>query len=283
MHPWNNPITLTRAWCVFEMYASVHTKSRFDIALAPVELKHIRLALRKDPRIFQKTLETIRSEDSCATKEEDLGAIRQSIRDTVGFGVLDNLIRSLLVKWIVNRELLTDMEEAAVFYQQIGDYEVAEKIHLECLAKKESPPGRDDLDTLILKERLAEVHCAQKRYAKAESLVWDCFKGRDKLVGRDDPEITRSLRDLFNIYVLLRMGFDGSLDMAERKIDPDIEAEDTAQAEAPQKGFVRLVKLNWELEALYKRQLRYYNLQAASKTVRKSGGKISATSAAWWD
>jgi hypothetical protein len=29
MEPYDDPITLTRAWCVFEVYACIHTKSRF--------------------------------------------------------------------------------------------------------------------------------------------------------------------------------------------------------------------------------------------------------------
>jgi len=31
--PWDDPIPLTRAWCLWELYCTVQTSSRFDIAM----------------------------------------------------------------------------------------------------------------------------------------------------------------------------------------------------------------------------------------------------------
>ncbi|KAJ3356664.1 Kinesin light chain 3 [Entophlyctis luteolus] len=35
--PWNNPVTLTRAWCTFELFATKKTDSVFHVALTPAE------------------------------------------------------------------------------------------------------------------------------------------------------------------------------------------------------------------------------------------------------
>ncbi len=34
MAPWNDPIPLTRGWCLFELYCTAITNSRFDVAMS---------------------------------------------------------------------------------------------------------------------------------------------------------------------------------------------------------------------------------------------------------
>ena len=32
--PWDKPVTLTRAWCLFELYCTVLTDSRLEVAMS---------------------------------------------------------------------------------------------------------------------------------------------------------------------------------------------------------------------------------------------------------
>ena len=32
--PWNDPISLTRAWCLFELYCTATTDSKFEVAMS---------------------------------------------------------------------------------------------------------------------------------------------------------------------------------------------------------------------------------------------------------
>ena len=32
--PWNNPVPLTRGWCIWELYSTITTSSEFDVALS---------------------------------------------------------------------------------------------------------------------------------------------------------------------------------------------------------------------------------------------------------
>jgi hypothetical protein len=34
MAPWNNPIPLTRGWCIFELYCTTITNSKFEVAMS---------------------------------------------------------------------------------------------------------------------------------------------------------------------------------------------------------------------------------------------------------
>jgi hypothetical protein len=33
--PWTNPVTLTRAWCILELFACCNSRSRFELAIPP--------------------------------------------------------------------------------------------------------------------------------------------------------------------------------------------------------------------------------------------------------
>ncbi len=39
MTPWDNPVSLTRAWCLVELYACRSSGSRFDVALLQRQLE----------------------------------------------------------------------------------------------------------------------------------------------------------------------------------------------------------------------------------------------------
>jgi hypothetical protein len=52
LSPWNNPVPLTRAWCVFELYACESSGSSFDIATTRSERQHFLDDLNADPIAF---------------------------------------------------------------------------------------------------------------------------------------------------------------------------------------------------------------------------------------
>ena len=52
LSPWNNPVPLTRAWCVFELYACESSGSSFDIAMTRSERQHFLDDLNADPIAF---------------------------------------------------------------------------------------------------------------------------------------------------------------------------------------------------------------------------------------
>jgi photosystem II stability/assembly factor-like uncharacterized protein len=37
LSPWNKPTTLTRAWCLWELYCTVETGAAFSVCLGPAE------------------------------------------------------------------------------------------------------------------------------------------------------------------------------------------------------------------------------------------------------
>ena len=52
LSPWGNPIPLTRAWCLFELFCSADTKSRFEIAMTPTETENFLRDMSRNPTLF---------------------------------------------------------------------------------------------------------------------------------------------------------------------------------------------------------------------------------------
>ncbi|CAK4776433.1 unnamed protein product, partial [Aphanomyces euteiches] len=92
MSPWNDPITLMRTWCVFEVYASIVENARFEIAMGKSQRESFLLDMQSEESAFTKMLGTIKSEKSQTTVPSDRDNIFKLIQDEVGFTKLDRMV-----------------------------------------------------------------------------------------------------------------------------------------------------------------------------------------------
>ncbi|KAF0735481.1 hypothetical protein Ae201684_008048 [Aphanomyces euteiches] len=100
MSPWNNPTTLTRTWCVFEVYASIVENARFEIAMGRSQKASFLHDIQNDGAFIQM-LATIHSEKSQTTIPSDRDNIFKLIRKEVGFQKLDRMVFEALEKWML--------------------------------------------------------------------------------------------------------------------------------------------------------------------------------------
>ncbi|KAJ3278973.1 Kinesin light chain 3, partial [Borealophlyctis nickersoniae] len=215
LHPWNNPITLGRAWCVFELYACTNTESHFAIALPPRHTSEFRTSLRDNPEEFYNMLATINSAKSDAFKASDRDAIHEAIRKTVGFSALDRMVLSVLSNWMVStlqaHILLTEKAGdevehaewlsslARLFFDQ-GRYEDAEPLYVKSLERFRLVLGEDHPDTLNSVNDLAVLYKRQGKYEKAEPLLVDGVERARRLLGEDHPHTISYLNNLAMLY-----------------------------------------------------------------------------------
>jgi hypothetical protein len=75
--PWTNPITLSRAWCILELFACINSRSEFQVAMPPREYQSIFDVDLNDN--FLKMLSKVQCEASECSRDED----RARIFDTV--------------------------------------------------------------------------------------------------------------------------------------------------------------------------------------------------------
>ena len=102
--PWNHPI---RSWCIFEVYSTLHTGSKFDIAIGEDDEKQFLndILTAKDDNdamsVMNRLFSTIRAENSQCTSDEDQSRIFQVIRDKVRFEEIDKMVLDACVKRLI--------------------------------------------------------------------------------------------------------------------------------------------------------------------------------------
>ncbi|KAJ3287183.1 Kinesin light chain 3 [Borealophlyctis nickersoniae] len=212
LHPWNNPETLKRAWCVFELYAC---KCDFAIALPPRHTPAFRTSLRDNPEAFNNTLATIKSANSIAFKKSDQLTIHKAIRKTVGFSALDRMVLSVLFNWMVStlrsHILLTEkagdevehaiwLSSLAILFMDQGSYEEAEPLCVDSLEIFRRVLGGDHPDTLSPINHLARLYMYQGKDEKAEPLYVECLERMTRVLGEDHPYTLESLNGLASAY-----------------------------------------------------------------------------------
>ncbi len=114
--PWLNPITLTRAWCILELFACCNSQSRFEIALPPDQHEAIfdttSCSISDE---YCSMLSKVKCEDSECSREEDRVRIFETVRALIGFLAMDRLIYDTLAGW-----LLTQLNTKKQLYYQQG-------------------------------------------------------------------------------------------------------------------------------------------------------------------
>ncbi|KAJ3028522.1 Kinesin light chain 3 [Rhizophlyctis rosea] len=185
LSPWNQPVTLTRAWCVFELYACSATKSNFNVALPPGQWEEFKKSLLESGNILQ-TFANIKSEDAQASEKEDLEAIQQAVRESVGFGALDRAVFKVLFDWMVTvlrtqsrtAESKGDEVDAVRWdsvlgglYSMQGMYGDAIPLLTATLEKSTRLLGKASPLTLSVLKTLAVTYEMQGEYTKAEPLL----------------------------------------------------------------------------------------------------------------
>merc|ERR1711998_656030 len=125
LHPWNAPIPLSRAWCVWEMYCTADTGASFNIRLPPEDSLGLEQALIRDPQVTSGVIASIDTEKAEAWKQQDMEMIHAAVANSIGHRQLNSLVRHRLCDFIIQ---CAQFNERTFFgYQQnIGDRMLAE-------------------------------------------------------------------------------------------------------------------------------------------------------------
>jgi hypothetical protein len=142
--PWENPIPLSRVWCLWEIFISQKTKVKFEIAMSPNEENRFLEMISKDPDAFNVMLSNVDVEKSTSFKPSDREKIFNVIQSTVGFRTVNqdtikcikNSILTRLQSRVENQLLassartsmsvdsgLSHLRSLCLTLKDIGDYE----------------------------------------------------------------------------------------------------------------------------------------------------------------
>eukprot|EP00038_Savillea_parva_P006120 m.161761 g.161761 ORF g.161761 m.161761 type:complete len:2425 (-) comp12114_c0_seq1:110-7384(-) len=101
LDPWQQPIYMTRAWCLFELYTAIQKQIKITIILtAAQEALFLNAMATEGYSAMDEALAMIRSEEATATREADLIAIRGYVKSVPGgFERLNFKIKHHLQEW----------------------------------------------------------------------------------------------------------------------------------------------------------------------------------------
>ena len=209
MQPWDDPVTLTRAWCVFEAYSCFATESRFEVCMTREERMRFVDMIGEDSDCILKMLGTVNSSKSSSRNPNDTERIHEAIvRLEGGFTRFDNTLLSNLQRWLLTwlgrlRDQTTSEEQRlditnsmADMHSQSGRYEEAEELYRECLEKRKRVLGPDHPDTLMTMNNLALNYYDQEKYTEAEELYRECLESYKRVLGPDHPDTLKTMNGL---------------------------------------------------------------------------------------
>lgn len=148
MIPWDQPFTLTRSWCLWEVYCSAATKTTFEIAMTSIESEKFRSNLFHNRELFYEILNNIDLRKCQAFNPLDRDQINEVVKLKIGFDKLNKMVISCLRKWfvdhlydliqsqlsLVNDEMMKNKVVLAYLLSQQGSYKEAETMTRECIA-----------------------------------------------------------------------------------------------------------------------------------------------------
>eukprot|EP00732_Lithocolla_globosa_P002077 Lithocolla_globosa_v1_NODE_1242_length_2746_cov_3.366035.p2 type:complete len:231 gc:universal NODE_1242_length_2746_cov_3.366035:1460-768(-) len=168
LSPWNNPLPLTRVWCLWEIYSTASTNTTFEVAMPDEEQQNFLNALALDFGQINAMLTRVDIRNSEAWKEEDKERIFEVVKAMVGFTKLNQLIFNHLRQWLLG----SARQELEHRHQEIQEKE-------KILSKQEQDSELQDLkvSTLALTSNIASLLKDQGKYDESLKLLVHHSKG----------------------------------------------------------------------------------------------------------
>jgi tetratricopeptide (TPR) repeat protein len=198
LSPWSDPIPLTRAWCLYEIYCTIHTQSVFEIAMSSVEKESFVRTLGSDLNCVKQLLSVVNVERSEAWNPLDLQRIFEIVQKTVGFNEINSLVSTKLREWILTatekayREEVEEGEEGeerkielgenlGLLYLEFCRYPLAEEFLSRAYQQVLAREGGDSENTLRKMNNLAILYEKMGNYETAIPLFQTCVEKYENL------------------------------------------------------------------------------------------------------
>ncbi len=211
--PWNDPIPLKRAWCLFELYCTTITNSKFEIAMSLSQQETFLQDMKSDKESIKNMLAIVDAENSECHFLADRDRIFGVVRDSVGFDGVNSMVFSKLREWVISvasdaltHETAGDIAAASLqsvlanLHSGQGNYDKAEPLQINCLETRRVKLGDDHPDTLKTMINLGNVYYDQGKFNQAEALYLDCLETRRLKLGCDHFDTLSSMNNLANAY-----------------------------------------------------------------------------------
>ena len=219
MSPWNDPVVLQRAWCLWEIFCSITAGSKvdFQICLPTSERAELKKGISENFNSILDALIKINAEKADSYDKNDRAIIFDAIEQGCGFDVLNNMVKDQLRKWYVE----TGADIADVIIEEGGGESESEKFgdFLYNLGRALDAFGNNDRAIYFLKvglriELSVNGEDNTGRYLNVLGSAYDSKGEFDKAInyyeralkinvasfGEDHPSVASSYNNLGNVY-----------------------------------------------------------------------------------
>eukprot|EP00054_Salpingoeca_dolichothecata_P010917 m.60651 g.60651 ORF g.60651 m.60651 type:complete len:523 (-) comp19207_c0_seq2:70-1638(-) len=126
--PYNNPIPLTRCWCLLEILFSITSDQvQFLIRLPSSQIADFRRALLHNFDSILQQLSRIDAERAEAFNPHDQEMIFEAVRQSIGFSSLNNQVKDQLRQWLLDTGLALVAQAETALQEKIDDSEEKSK------------------------------------------------------------------------------------------------------------------------------------------------------------
>ena len=261
--PWHDPIPLQRAWCLFELYCTADTKSKFEIAMTNIEKQYFLEDITTTPKSIIDMIGTINLERSQAWNPEDRKNIFAAVENGAGFTTLNRMVINQITNWMIlelfktmNQYSESDPNHAALMnalaevYRYLSRFEEALPYFLKCLELRKQYFGNNHNQTIISLYNAGVINHVMGRYVEAEPYYVECMKACKSSSSTNNDEMEMYAKCLSSIGLL---SFDQSkYKEAENYYNECLIVHDTLKLPEWDK-----ITLNNNLAYLYKKLGKY--------------------------
>ena len=113
MHPWTDPVPLTRAWCLWEILCAIDQGVPLIVRLPKSEQAAFVTAFAGDSEVVMETLVRVQAEKATAKSAHDKDTIFAAIRESAGgFVELNQKVKDQMRAWLLETAVdsVADME-----------------------------------------------------------------------------------------------------------------------------------------------------------------------------
>jgi tetratricopeptide (TPR) repeat protein len=209
MTPWDNPVCLTRAWCLFELYACRSTGGHFAVAFPTTDRAQFLSQIADIGDAFYNMLSHVNTAKSECSRQLDKQRIFAAVRGLDGgFSALDRSVLNTMTEWLQLQ--LEQMEQRAaldaldfdscrmqhalaILFEKKTEYDRAHVLFERCFETRQSLLGSDHADTLESQLCLAGSFLNIRNNGKALQLAEECLAKRTQMLGELHPDTLSSI------------------------------------------------------------------------------------------
>ncbi|OQR98904.1 hypothetical protein ACHHYP_07618 [Achlya hypogyna] len=212
LHPWQDPITLRRTWCVFEVYVARCVGARFEVAMPPADESAFATALVTEYQAFWDVLHNVKSANSRTTIPADRDNLFAVIEADVGFAALDRMLFSVVEQWVLDflkrKVASTAGAERAQWLHALGSvpfhkghYAEAKPYFYKAWKLFQATCGDRDERTLLLMTRLGYIYGRLfKPQTLWEPMLLDALSLQREVLRPGHPLIADTLHHMGLVY-----------------------------------------------------------------------------------